>query len=107
MKKKIDKKIKKKEKKMKGKSCWLINDQNSLQRLNLKKPTRENVRFLIECYDCIALDEKDPEIHVFELQDLIIDEEGDSWVWCPITKTPINWISQKRYPKQIKKLLIK
>ena len=105
MKKKIDKKIKEKVKKMKGKSCWLINDQNSLQRLNLKKPTRENVRFLIECYDCIALYEKDPEIHVYRIRDLVEDEEGDYLLFCPNVGTPINWISKKRCPKQIKKLI--
>ena len=103
--KKRSKKIKKKVKELKLYSCWLINDKNELERLNKVRTTQKNVRFLVECYDCIALDEKDPEIHVFELQDLIIDEEGDSWVWCPITKTPINWISQKRCPKQIKKLI--
>ena len=103
--KKINPKIKEKVKKLKGKSCWLIDDKNSLQRLNLKKPTRENVRFLIECYDCIALDERNPEIHVFELQDLIIDEEGDYLVFCPNVGTPINWISKKRCPEKIKKLI--
>ena len=103
--KKINPKIKEETKKLKGMSCWLVNNENGLKRLSFTKPTKENVRFLIECYDCIALYERDPEIHVYRIRDLVEDEEGDYLLFCPNVGSPINWISRKRCPKQIKKLI--